>query len=229
MMVSTYKKALCLATFLASIHGATSQPSHPTVDLGYATYEGTAQSNGQNQFLGIRFAAPPLGNLRFRKPQPPLETRGVQQANAFGPICYPVGGDLSSASEDCLFLNVWAPSDATPNSKLPVFFWIQGGGYVGNSNANVRFLLLSEITAWLTVHYLYQYNGSELIESTGNQMVFVNINYRVGPFGFLASKQVLDNGDLNVGLLDQRQALEWVQEHITQVNLFYIVRTLLNI
>ena len=122
---------------LAIVTVVTSESFSPTVDLGYSVYEGTAQSNGQNQFLGVRFAAPPLGNLRFRKPQPPVATRGVQTADAFGPICLGVGSSLTSGSEDCLFLNVWAPSNATPNSKFPVFFWIQGGGYVQNSNANV--------------------------------------------------------------------------------------------
>jgi len=115
----------------------------PVIDLGYSIYQGTAQSNGQNQFLGIRFAAPPLGTLRFRKPQPPLNTKGVQLATAFGPICFGVGqGIAAGESEDCLFLNVWAPANATPKSKFPVFFWIQGGGYNTNSNANVRALLV---------------------------------------------------------------------------------------
>ena len=145
MMMSIQGIALCLITFLAAVHVATSQSSS-TVDLGYATYQGTAQSNGQNQFLGIRFAAPPLGNLRFRKPQPPVVTPGVQQADTFGPVCYAVGGSLSSGSEDCLFLNIWAPSDATPTSNFPVFFWIQGGGYVAQSNANVSFIIIFSLT-----------------------------------------------------------------------------------
>jgi acetylcholinesterase len=135
-------KLLSLLVLLSgSVYALTASSSTkkpPTVDLGYATYEGTAQSNGQNQFLGIHFAAAPLGNLRFRKPQPPVKVKGVQQAKAFSPICLGVGSGLSSSmSEDCLFLNVWAPSDATPKSKLPIFFWIQGGGYDFNSNANV--------------------------------------------------------------------------------------------
>ena len=130
--------------FLLKAFGASSVIStalstpNPVVDLGYSVYEGLAQSNGLNQFLGIRFAAPPLGNLRFRRPLAPLQTIGMQQAKDFGPICFGVGEGVSNGqSEDCLFLNVWAPSDATPNSKLPVFFWIQGGGYNANSNSNV--------------------------------------------------------------------------------------------
>ena len=207
-----------LATPVYALTGRSPLQNPPTVDLGYATYEGTAQSNGQNQFLGMRFAAAPLGNLRFRKPQPPVKMEGVQQAKAFSPICFGVGSGLSdSMSEDCLFLNVWAPSDATPKSKLPVFFWIQGGGYVANSNANVSFPYFVCETACMPIYSHSQYNGSELVQATGNKMVFVNINYRVGPFGFLSSEKVREDGDLNVGLLDQRRALEWVQEHITIV------------
>ncbi|GJJ10739.1 hypothetical protein Clacol_004966 [Clathrus columnatus] len=185
---------------LSSLLTALASPSNttgPIVDLGYSVYQGSAQSNGQNQFLGIRFAAPPLGDLRFRKPHPPLNTSGIQPATEFGPICLGVAQGLAEgSSEDCLFLNVWAPSNATTESKLPVLFFIQGGGYCDNSNAN--------------------YNGSELVQFTGNQMVFVNFNYRVGPFGFLASEKVRKNGDLNAGFLDERFALEWLQQHISK-------------
>jgi len=112
------------------------QPQGPVVDLGYSKYEGTTLFNGQNQFLGIRFAAPPLGNLRFRGPQPPLATKRIQPATDFGPICYSLGhGD--GEAEDCLFMNIWSPSNATEESKFPVFFWIQGGGYNTNSQPNV--------------------------------------------------------------------------------------------
>jgi len=125
--------ALAQATAVLAVAGL------PIVNLGYSVFQGTTQSNGQNQFLGIRFAAPPLGDLRFRKPQPPPNTTDIQPATAFGPTCFGVGQGLGNGrSEDCLFLNVWAPANATPKSKLPVFFWIQGGGYNTNANANVR-------------------------------------------------------------------------------------------
>lgn len=75
--------------------------------------------------------------------------------------------------------------------------YIQGGGYQGNLNAN--------------------YDGSTVVAASGHNIVFVNFNYRVSSFGFLASERVKADGDLNVGLLDQRRALEWVQEHIAQV------------
>lgn len=99
--------------------------------------------------------------------------------------------------EDCLFVNVFTPSNAKPTSKLPVWVYIQGGGYATNSNAN--------------------YNGTDVIQNSGNGIVFVNFNYRVGLLGFLASQEVIDNGDLNAGLLDQRKVLEWVQKYISLV------------
>lgn len=97
-------------------------------------------------------------------------------------------------SEDCLYINVFAPSDATAESKLPVWFFIQGGGYATNANAN--------------------YNGSNVVEKSGNGLIMVNFNYRVGALGFLASEKIRKDGALNVGLLDQRKALEWVQKNI---------------
>ena len=116
-----------------------------------------------------------------------------------GPLCHSTGAQFPEAghSEDCLFLDVFAPSSASTNAKLPVFFWIQGGGLNSLSNAN--------------------YNGSELIRAAEMDMVVVTHNYRVGPYGFLAGKEVQSNGDINVGILDQRKALEWVHNHISKV------------
>lgn len=94
-------------------------------------------------------------------------------------------------------MNVFKPSNATAKSKLPVWLYIQGGGYATNSNAN--------------------YNGTEVIQASGQGIVFVNFNYRVGLFGFLASEEVRQNGDLNAGLLDQRKLLLWVKKYISQV------------
>lgn len=92
---------------------------------------------------------------------------------------------------------MWGPASATTESKLPVWVYIQGGGYVSNSNAN--------------------YNGSTVVENSGQNIVFVNFNYRVGSWGFLTSEKVRQNGDLNAGLLDERFLLQWVQKYISQV------------
>ena len=115
-----------------------------------------------------------------------------------GLICLAVGSGKidSGTSEDCLFLDVYAPTKAAAGS-LPVYVFIQGGGLQSNSNPN--------------------YNGSGLIAASDNDVVIVNFNYRVGPYGFLASKEVVEDGDTNVGLKDQRQVFKWVQEHISKV------------
>jgi len=103
-------------------------------------------------------------------------------------------------SEDCLTLDVYSPTNATPDSKLPVWFFIPGGGYAVNSNVGT--------------------NGTEVIAQSGHGIVFVYVNYRLGVYGFLASEEIRQNGDLNVGILDQRKALEWVQKHISQASHF---------
>ncbi|KAF4632485.1 hypothetical protein G7Y89_g5636 [Cudoniella acicularis] len=143
----------------------------PTVDLGYSRYFGSTLSSGVNQYLGMRFASPPVDDLRFRAPAEPLVVEGLQNATTFQPICLATGTKLPSTTqaEDCLFINVWGPSAATVDSKLPVWVYIQGGGYVANSNSN--------------------YNGSTVVAISGQNIVFVNFNYRVGSWGFLASEK----------------------------------------
>lgn len=144
----------------------------------------------------MRFAAPPVGDLRWRAPAPPPTSTTPQQAKTFGPICLGISVSVpsSSESEDCLFVNVWAPQGANTTSKLPVWLFIQGGGYVSNSNAN--------------------WDGSTVLQQSGNQIVFVNFNYRVAMWGFLASAKVQANGTLNAGLLDQRYLMQWVKDNI---------------
>ncbi|KAJ5902404.1 hypothetical protein N7495_002932 [Penicillium taxi] len=174
------------------------------VNLGYASYQGHSTDNEISQWLGLRYAAPPVGNLRFAAPQDPPVVTGVQQANNYGPLCIPVAKSLNSPipsgnSEDCLFLDVFAPTDAfTSGKKLPVFFWIQGGGFAELSNPN--------------------YSGAGLVEASDNNIVVVMLNYRVGPYGFLAGEEVEQGGSLNNGLKDQLKALKWVQKHISKVH-----------
>ncbi|KAK1757682.1 Alpha/Beta hydrolase protein [Echria macrotheca] len=145
----------------------------------------------------MRYAAPPLGPLRFRAPAEPLpEQERIQKAVTLPPLClgigmgYPVPGQ----SEDCLFVNVWKPANATSESKLPVWVFISGGGYVSLTNAN--------------------WDGAEVVRRSGGGLVMVNFGYRVGIWGFLAGEAVRRDGDLNVGLLDQRMVLWWVKRYI---------------
>lgn len=116
----------------------------------------------------------------------------------FGNIC--VGGDENVdglRGEDCLYVNVFRPSNVTSCSKLPVWLYIQGGGYKANSD--------------------YNHNGSTVVQQSGQNMIFVNFNYRVGALGFLNSEHVRQDGALNAGLLDQRKVLHWVKKNIAKV------------
>ncbi|KAF7335495.1 Carboxylic ester hydrolase [Mycena venus] len=184
--------------------------SAPIIDLGYAQYQGTVSPANISHFLGIRYAAAPLGDLRFRAPQPPANVTGVQQATVEPNQCFQASNGVSPtnpletrapeviSTEDCLFLNVYYPSDAagTPVEKLPVLVWIHGGGYLaGQASA---------------------YNGEDVIDQSNRGLVVVIIQYRLGVFGFLPGAKVKANGALNAGLLDQDFALRWVNRHINK-------------
>lgn len=175
----------------------------PQVNLGYSIYSGTFDPNTNiNTFWGIRYAAAPVGNLRWQAPQSPPSNRSQVLNATSKPIWCPQSPDSTNGvsptnpadgtwSEDCLFLNVFAPANA---SKLPVLVWIHGGGYgAGYSGA---FPMANPISA------------------NGNGFVGVTIQYRLGAFGFLASDEVARNGMVNAGLYDQEFALRWVQQYI---------------
>ncbi|KAF7317243.1 COesterase domain-containing protein [Mycena chlorophos] len=200
---------LPLVSVLASSVAVLASAQAPTVDLGYAQYQGSTTGN-ITSFLGIRYAAAPVGDLRFAAPQPPANVSGVQQATAQPNQCNQASTGMSptnplesrattvASSEDCLFLNVYYPSDATgtPPSKLPTLVWIHGGGYIeGNAGGA---------------------NGGDIIAQSNNGVVVVVIQYRLGIFGFLPGSAVKNGGALNAGLLDQDFALRWIQAHITK-------------
>ncbi len=155
-------------------------------------------------FLGLPYAAPPVGDLRWKAPEPPANWKGARDATKYGARC--AQGSLfedmafqdSGPSEDCLFLNVYAPADAKEKSKLPVMFWIHGGGYVGGAGSEPR------------------HNG-DFLPLKG--VVLVTINYRLGVFGFLATSELAKEGDGaagNYGLLDMVAALHWVNANIAK-------------
>lgn len=126
-----------------------------------------------------------------------------------GPRCLPTLSDIADKpispdlSEDCLFVDVYAPADTTDTSNLPVYVFIQGGGFNDNANAN--------------------YDGKDLVKVSRMGIVVVNFNYRVGPYGFLASLEVKADASLNNGLKDQRQLFHWIQDHISEVVIIHEV------
>ncbi|HEY2468281.1 MAG TPA: carboxylesterase family protein [Terracidiphilus sp.] len=153
-------------------------------------------------FLGLPYAAPPVGDLRWKVPQPAAKWKGDRDATKFGAHCAQgrVFEDMvfqdAAPSEDCLFVNVYVPADATNKSKLPVMFWIHGGGYSGGGSSEPR------------------HNG-DFLPLKG--VVLVTINYRLGVFGFLVTDELAkENGGVagNYGLLDMVAALEWVKKNI---------------
>lgn len=153
-------------------------------------------------FKGIPYAAPPVRGGRWRPPAPLQPWQGVRDAGEFGPACIQprwriksvYAADIGAMSEDCLTLNVWAPTDAR---NAPVFVWIYGGSLTGGASKEAL------------------YDGAKLAQ---RGVVFVSINYRVGVLGYLAHPQLSaesPNGvSGNYGLLDQIQALRWVQQNI---------------
>ncbi|KAJ7266558.1 carotenoid ester lipase [Mycena rebaudengoi] len=174
--------------------------SSPTVVLPYATFKGSNDGN-LTKFLGIPFSRPVS---RFELPTLPQRLHGVQNATAFGlralshlPGFPFIPTNYSAISEDCLTLNVFKPSSANPNSKLPVFVWIYGGGFeVGNSMDNDVVPVVRRSIA------------------TGEPVIVVTPNYRISAFGFLGGKEAGSAGITNLGLRDQIFALQWVQRHI---------------
>lgn len=124
-------RSFALATALIGL-GREALAVQPTVHLDYSTYSGVVQGDGVTKWLGIRYAAPPTGNLRFAAPQDPPASNGIFNASAHGPTCLATGSSglaapqpTNASNEDCLFLDVYAPSNATQWSNLPVYFFIQ--------------------------------------------------------------------------------------------------------
>jgi para-nitrobenzyl esterase len=165
--------------------------------------EGITEKDGLRVFKGIPFAEPPVGQRRWKPPQPVKRWDGVKPAKEFGPA--PVQDDLvpsllgvpKSRSEDCLYLNVWTPAKRT-DDKLPVMVWIHGGGFSMGSTSQPL------------------YDGSRLAQKG---VVVVSVGYRLGPFGFLAHPELTREGggsSGNYGLRDIIAGLEWVRDNIAE-------------
>ncbi|MCX7027824.1 MAG: carboxylesterase family protein [Spirochaetes bacterium] len=165
----------------------------------YGLVRGRPDSLATISWKGLPYAAPPVGDLRWKAPRPPEPWQGVREASAFGsqPLQrLPVLGWMRG-SEDCLYLNVWRPADS--RSRLPVYFWIHGGGNsMGSAGSS-------------------DYHGQQLAAKAG--IVFVSVEYRMGPFGWFAHPGLVtgdaedDSG--NYGTLDLIAALRWVRDNIT--------------
>jgi para-nitrobenzyl esterase len=174
-----------------------------TVHTVQGKVEGKMVGDGAvRAFLGLPYAAPPVGDLRWKPPAPPVAWKGVRDATNFAHRCaqWPIWADYlfldSGPSEDCLYLNVYVPAGAKATSKLPVMFWIHGGAYTAGAGSEPR------------------YTNSALVR---RGVILVTINYRLGVFGFLASDALAKEGGGhagNYGLMDMVAALQWVKQNI---------------
>jgi para-nitrobenzyl esterase len=177
----------------------------PTVTVSSGKLAGTTDQ-GVEAYLGIPYAAPPIGDRRFSPPQPVTQWKSVRDASSFGANCIqPITDGIAGGfapwtaeytiagptSEDCLFLNVWTPK-AESNAKHPVLVWIHGGGFVSGSGS------------------VAVYQGAQFAKKG---IVVVTINYRLGALGFLAAPALGDHPG-NYGVLDMIAALKWVQANI---------------
>lgn len=176
-------------------------PAAPQIKTRSGIVEGKDDGTVRT-FLGIPYAAPPVGNLRWKPPTPAVPWSGVRSVTAFGAYCMQgrIYDDMNFrgavGSEDCLFLNVWTPAKS-PGEKLPVMVWIYGGGFAAGSTSEGR------------------QDGTNLAKQG---IVVVSMNYRLGVFGFLVhpelTKESEHHASGNYGLLDQWAALRWVHDNI---------------
>lgn len=162
--------------------------------------KGAEATDGVTEFLGIPYAAPPVGENRWRAPQPPMPWSGERKADQYSADCAqaPFPPDAApirtKPAEDCLYLNVWKPTLATAKSKLPVMVWVHGGGFVNGGTSPAI------------------YAGTSFAR---DGVVLVSLNYRLGRFGFFAHPALASEGfGGNFGFLDQIAALKWVKANI---------------
>uniref|UniRef100_A0A8C5BMZ2 Carboxylic ester hydrolase n=1 Tax=Gadus morhua TaxID=8049 RepID=A0A8C5BMZ2_GADMO len=198
---------------LLVLHLCSGSLGQPPEDLTISTLNGKVRGtrlsvlgHDVRAFLGVPYAKPPLGELRFRAPKPAGKWEGVKNAANFSNTCYQLPDTLfpefsgaemwnpnTPVSEDCLYLNVWTPHLKGKSQTLPVLVWIYGGGFTSGTSS------------------LALYDGRFLSQS--ENVVVVSMNYRLGALGFLSLPEN-DNIRGNAGLLDQQLALRWVADNI---------------
>ncbi|TDL14968.1 carotenoid ester lipase precursor [Rickenella mellea] len=206
--------AFAIAFAPAVVHATPVARSNPVITLDYGSFKGTSDGK-TTTFLGMPFAQAPFGNLRFAAPQPPVAFSGVRDATFWGAACpqqsvlpfFDIDGlnitvpgttALVENSEDCLFVNVVAPASIPAGTKLPVVFWIFGGGFeLGDTSGNPGNTVVQRSVA------------------LGTPVIYVSANYRLNAFGFLPGKEAKAASAGNAGLKDQRFALQWVQKYIS--------------
>jgi para-nitrobenzyl esterase len=198
------------AALSAALVGAAGAAISDPVKTNSGSVAGSTLPSGVRAFKGIPFAAPPVGRLRWKEPQPPDHWPGVRRADRFGNVCMQqhattrvpvnVAVDLPDSppmSEDCLYLNVWTAANRA-NARLPVMVWIYGGAYTEGAGSS-------------------PHNDGETLAKKG--VVLVNFNYRLGPFGFFShpelTKESGRNASGNQGLMDAIAALKWVESNIS--------------
>jgi len=190
-----------IATTLFAVFGTAGAAIDDPVRLDTGMISGaTTESPEVRVFKGIPYAAPPVGDLRWREPKPAAHWEGTRVADQFGPVCMQ-GGD-QKMSEDCLYLNVWTGAKTVgskTSDKRPVMLWIYGGGYSSGSGSQPM------------------YDGEAMAKKGA---VVVTFNYRLGALGFFSHPELTKESDrrgaANFGVMDAIAALEWVQHNIAR-------------
>jgi len=189
------KLYLLIACFALLSQGICFAQQPSPVKVAEGLVQGTFE-DGLAVYKGVPFAAPPLGELRWKAPQPAIKWEGVKQTTKFAPAPMQGGNPPSGKSEDCLYLNIWTPSKSA-KEKIPVLVWIYGGGFSFGSTAEPG------------------YNGGKLAKKG---VVLVSIAYRVGQLGFLAHPELSSENPNHVsgnyGILDQIAGLQWIRKNI---------------
>jgi para-nitrobenzyl esterase len=200
------KKILILLTFFAigTLNAQQTNDNSPKVKTASGILVGVIEGES-SVFKGVPFAAPPVGEFRWRAPQSVKPWKSERDATQFCKDCGQAGWGQggrqkisANASEDCLGLNIWKPASAKKGAKLPVMVWIHGGAFVGGSGAGAQ-------------NFGHEFNKQGVI--------LVNINYRLGRLGYFAhpalSKEHSEEFKGNYGFMDQIAALQWIQKNIT--------------
>ena len=205
LLLSVCCTQLVVAAFSQATQASGAKTSNNTnlqVKTANGTLEGTLEKTGIRSYKGVPFAAPPVGDLRWKEPQPVQNWEGVRPAKAFGPRAMqaPIFGDMgfrsNGMSEDCLYLNVWTPAKSG-NEKLPVLVYFYGGGFVAGDGSEAR------------------YDGESMAQKG---IVALTVNYRLGVFGLMSHPELTQesahHSSGNYGLMDQAAAIQWVKNNI---------------